>query len=48
MDVRSALTDDDVARRDGLTVGDLYAEALGLGITAVLGRAHALFMGEEL
>ena len=34
--------------RDELTVGTLGAKALGLGITAVLGGAAALLVGEEL
>ena len=48
MDLRAALTDKDVARRNGLTVRTLDAQALGLGITAVLGRTYALFMREKL
>ena len=36
MDVGAALTDQDVAGQNKLTVAALNAEALGLGITAVL------------
>ena len=41
----------DVYKRQGqneLTVSTLGAQALGLGITAILGGAHTFFMGEEL
>ena len=48
MDLRAALTDKDVARRDGLAVRALNAKALCLGVTAVLGRTYALFMSEKL
>ena len=48
MDLRAALTDKDVARRNGLAVRALNAKALGLGVTAVLGRTYALFMSEKL
>lgn len=41
MDVGAALTDQDVAGQNVLTVAALDAEALGLGITAVLGRTYA-------
>ena len=44
MDVGAALTDQDVAGQNELTVAALDAEALGLGITAVLGRTYAFFM----
>ena len=48
MDVGAALTDQNVAGQNKLTVAALNAEALGLGITAVLGGAHTFFVGEEL
>lgn len=48
VNVRAALTHQDVAGLDELTVGTLGAKALGLGITAVLGGAAALLVGEEL
>jgi hypothetical protein len=44
MDVGAALTDQDVAGQNKLTVAALDAEALGLGITTVLGRTYAFFM----
>ena len=37
-----------VTGEDELTVRALSAKALGLGVTAVLGRTHTLFMSEEL
>ncbi len=43
MDMGAALTDQDVAGQNELTVAALDAEALGLGITTVLGRTYALF-----
>ena len=48
MDVGTALTDQDVAGQDELTVAPLDAQTLGHGVTAVPGGAHALFMGKEL
>ena len=48
MNPGTALTVDDVAGFDELTVSPLCAKALGLGITAVLCGAHSLFMSEEL
>ena len=48
VNVRAALTHQDVAGQNKLTVSTLGAQALGLGITAVLGGAHTFFMGEEL
>ena len=44
MDMGAALTDQDVAGQNELTVAALDAEALGLGITTVLGRTYAFFM----
>ena len=46
--ILAPLLDQDVAGQDELTVGTLGAKALGLGITAVLGGAAALLVGEEL
>ena len=48
MDVSAALTHQDVASLNELTIGALGAQALGVGITAVLGGAAALRVGEEL
>ena len=48
MDMGATLTDQNVAGQHELTVGTLHAEALGLGITAVLGGANALLVSEEL
>ena len=43
VNVGAALTDQDVAGLDKLTIRALGTQALGLGVTAVLGRAAALF-----
>ena len=48
MDMGPALTDEDVAGQNGLTVAPLHAQALRLRVAAVPGGAHALFVGEEL
>ena len=48
MDLGAALLDQDVAGQHELTIGALDTQALGLGITAVLGGAHTFFVGEEL
>lgn len=48
MNMCAALTNKDIARQNVLTVTALYAKALCFGITAVLGRANALLMSEEL
>lgn len=48
MDVRTTLLDEDVARKDELPVRALDAETLGLGIAAVTGGTHSLFMCEQL
>ena len=48
VNVRAALTHQNVAGQNELTVSTLGAKALGLGVTAVLGGAHTFFMGEEL
>src|SRR5699024_10261400 len=44
MDVGAALTDQDVAGQNVLTVAALHAQTLGLGITAVFGRTYAFFV----
>src|SRR5699024_2339797 len=44
MDVGAALTDQDVAGQNVLTVAALDAETLGLRVTAVLGGAYAFFV----
>jgi hypothetical protein len=48
MDVCAALSVKDVAGFDKLAIRSLGAQTLGIGITAVLGGAHSLFMCEEL
>ena len=48
MDVRASLANENVASQNELTVCALGAEALGLGITTVLGRAAAFLVREEL
>ena len=48
VDVAAALTNQNVAGQNELTVGTLHAQALGLGVTAVLGGAAALLVSEEL
>ena len=48
MNVGTTLTHQDVAGQNKLTVGTLNAQALGLGVTAVLGGANALLVSEEL
>ena len=44
----AALADEDVAGQHVLPVSPLGAKALGLAVTAVLGGADALFVGEKL
>jgi hypothetical protein len=44
----SALSDDDVACQNVLTVRLLNAKALGLTVTAVLGRTYTFLMSKEL
>ncbi len=44
MDLGTALADEDVSGKNELTVSPLNAKAFGLGIAAVLGGAHSLFM----
>ena len=48
MDVRAALTDQNVAGKASLTVCLLHAKTLGLGVTTVLRGANALLMSEKL
>ena len=48
MDMRASLANENVAGEHELPVCALGAEALGLGITAVLGGAAAFLMREEL
>ena len=48
MDLSAALSNNDVAGENRLTVCLLNAETLGLRITTVLGRTNALLVGEEL
>ena len=48
MDVSAALANQNVAGLDELTISALGTQALGVGVTAVLGRAAALLVGEEL
>ena len=43
MDVGASLANQDVAGQNKLTVGTLHAQALGLGVTAVLGGAPPLW-----
>ncbi len=44
----AALADDDVARNDVLATELLHAEALGIGIATVAGRAGAFFGRKQL
>ena len=48
MDVGAALSVKDIAGLNKLAVCSLGTKTLGIGITAVLGGAHSLFMREEL
>ena len=48
VDVCAALSVKDIAGLYKLAVSSLGAQTLGIGITAVLGGAHSLFMCEEL
>ena len=48
MDVRAALTNQNVASNASLTVCFLHAKTLGLGVTTVLRGANALLMSEKL
>ena len=46
--MRATLANQNVAGQNVLTIRTLGTQALGLGITAVLGGAHTFFVGEEL
>ena len=48
MDVGASLANQDVAGQNELTISTLHAQALGLGITAVLGGTAARVVSEEL
>ena len=48
MDVSASLANQNVAGQNELTVSALHAQALRLGITAVLGGTAALVVSEEL
>ena len=48
VDMRATLANQNVAGQNVLTIRTLGTQALGLGITAILGGAHTFFVGEEL
>ena len=48
MEVSAALPDEDVARKNELTVRTLGPETLGFAVTTVAGTADALFMSKKL
>ena len=48
MDSGAALSDNDIAGNDGLTVSLLYAKALRLTVATVLSRTDTFFMCEKL
>ena len=48
MNLRTALSYQNITGENCLTVSLLNAKALRLGITTVLGRTNALLVGEEL
>ena len=48
VNVRAALSYENVARENELSVSALYTQSLGLGISTVLGRTHTFFMSEIL
>ena len=48
MNVGTALTNDDVACGYELTISSLYAQTLGLGVTAVLSGTHTFLMCKKL
>ena len=48
MDSGAALSDNDIACNDGLTVSLLYAKALRLTVATVLSRTDTFFMCEKL
>ena len=48
VNMSSALSYENISRRNKLSVRALNAKSFGLGIAAVLGRTHSLFMSEIL
>ena len=46
MDLSSALSDEDIAGQDELTVCSFRSKTLRLTVAAVLGRTHTFFMSE--
>jgi hypothetical protein len=48
VDLRSALSDKDVAGENELAVGSLRAKTLGLAVAAVLGGTHTFFMCHQV
>ena len=48
MEVSAALTHEDVAREDKLTVSTLGPQTLGFAFTTVAGATNALFMCKKL
>jgi hypothetical protein len=48
MDVSAALSDNNIAGDNTLTIGTLNTKSLGLTVAAVLGGTYTLFMGEKL
>ena len=46
MNFSASLSDENAARKYGLTVGTLYAEALRLAVSAVVGRTGTFLMSE--
>lgn len=48
MNVSTALSYENVTRKNKLSVSALNAKSLGLGVTSVLCRTHSLFMSEIL
>jgi len=48
MEMRAALTHENVARKHELTVRTLRSETLGMAVAAVTGRTDAFFMRKQL
>ena len=48
MNMRSALTNKNIAGQDELTIGTLDAQTLAFAVTTVAGGAHTFFMSKEL
>ena len=48
MDLGTTLSNKNVTSKNCLSISLLYAETLGLGITAVFSRTYALFVSKEL